>query len=68
MCREWFHTQCEGISPKEYRKMTETQYLIWMCRKCRRSFKDITEKNRKLNDENRKIKEENRKWMTLREE
>ena len=28
MCREWFHTECEGISPKKYGKITETQDLI----------------------------------------
>ena len=24
ICREWFHTQCGGISPNEYMKITES--------------------------------------------
>ena len=58
MCRGWFHIKCEIVTQKDYRKMTEVKEIIWICRICKRSFKEVSERNMKLNDENKKLKEE----------
>ena len=60
ICRDWFHTKCEGVGQKDYKKMKEMEKLIWMCKKCKRSLKEVSERNRKLSDENKKLKEDNR--------
>lgn len=61
MCLEWFYIQCEGISLKEYKKTTETQETNLDVQEIKKkSFEDVSEKNRKLNDVNKKAKGENK--------
>ena len=65
ICRDWFLTKCEGVSQKNYMKMKEIEKLIWMCKKCERSLKEVSERNRKLSDENKKLKEKNKELKKI---
>ena len=60
-CQRWFHMQCEQVSQKEYKRISDMgTSVMWLCQWCKINFRNMAGINRELKDENKKLKDENK--------
>ena len=57
LCNRWHHSECEGVTKKEYDKIVEIDDKVrWYCKRCDLKIDDIVERNRLLAEENEIMK------------
>ena len=67
-CQRWFLVQCEQVSQKEYKRISDMRTsVMWLCQQCKINFQVMAGKNRKLKDESKKLKDENKELRRMPE-
>ena len=56
-CQRWFHMQCEQVSQKEYKRISDMgTSVMWLSQRCKVNFQNMAGKNRELKDENKELR------------